>query len=231
MRRSTYAKIGKEGTELEFRTAFNKVGGNNFMMSSDDKRSLLIEGAAKAFHEGRAENIQIAFEGFYSLTGKDRNAYVVMRALQTLTSGRENKAEIIARALEKVPEGGRKALLSEVFLVAVDYRGYYGNTISEDFYGALLKCGADFDTAIAFAHKPPYDASRLAESLITYKNILKKKDAAEKSAPAQADVLPDVVAVLSNMQQQIEALAKEVSELRGSKAEPRRPPNKNYPKL
>jgi hypothetical protein len=134
--------IGFDGSVEDFRRAYDDV----------DAWKELRRGAYKAFHEGDHENIQalMANPAAFGLQGlnNDHQKAHCRNVLFQLIQDKDNAADIITLAIEKIPEQQRHKFLDALLYSAIDCNPYTGE---EPFVVALIGAGANANAEVAGA--------------------------------------------------------------------------------
>lgn len=137
----SYYEIGRYGTPEQFAQLLQNSKANPGGYYETDRRDL-VDGALRAFHEGRPENIQMVVANPEAVKSQ-RYHYVVPGVLLKLTEGSSDKLAVIIRALEKVPAEDQQKTLNNALNEALMY-----GIGDEPFFAALLKSGANANVKV-----------------------------------------------------------------------------------
>jgi hypothetical protein len=146
MRKTKYAKIGRDGTVDKFVEAFERVANPHWSYeTAREKRKILADEAVRAFHEEHPEKVQVmlAANPARFKRGDYYHAFVA-DVLYKISEKNEDRLADINLALASVPEENRKEILSRVLYDAVCDR----EMCKEPFVDVLLKAGTDPDAVV-----------------------------------------------------------------------------------
>jgi hypothetical protein len=211
MREQKHVALGRKAPEDKFLEAFRKFSFSDWNQSVGQVRHL-VQGAMQAFEEGHPENVQTMILHAKSveshLEGYKYPSFVPTVLLK-LTEKSDDKLAVIDLALAKIPEEDRENILSNALKTAVSR-----SVGEEPFFALLCGAGASCDSALSKMQAQGY-ATDDVDRLKFFQERIEGKTASATAAPQPAakEVLPAMMDIVQQMQEQMKVITAQVSDL------------------